>query len=142
MGVGRVVWKREPSQAAGERPSGMGVKFIKIDDSSRQLIDRVVAEKEGAGAAYAAEQDAGEGSVKAAATRPDLRSDPTEGSRRRKPGSLRPGEIRKETIIGIGASSPPPKVARRVDDRDGAAGRCSLSSSERAGRRGRSKRRR
>ena len=37
----------------------MGVKFIKIDDSSRQLIDRVVAEKEGAGAAYAGDEDDG-----------------------------------------------------------------------------------
>src|SRR3984957_180626 len=68
MGVGRVVWKREASQSAGDRPSGMGVKFIKIDDSSRQLIDRVVAEKEGAGAAYASDGD-DDGSVKAA-TRP------------------------------------------------------------------------
>ena len=34
-GVGRVVWKREPSQAAGERPAGMGVKFIKIDEPSK-----------------------------------------------------------------------------------------------------------
>ena len=41
-GVGRVVWKREPTQAAAERPAGMGVKFIKIDDVSRQTIDRLV----------------------------------------------------------------------------------------------------
>ena len=31
-GVGRVVWKRDTGQGTGERPSGMGVKFIKIDD--------------------------------------------------------------------------------------------------------------
>src|SRR5580704_17528756 len=69
MGVGRVVWKREPSQAAGDRPAGMGVKFIKIDDSSRQLIDRVVAEKAGAGAAYATENEAGDAAI-ASASRP------------------------------------------------------------------------
>ncbi len=44
-GVGRVVWKREPPQASGERPAGMGVKFIKLDGQSRELIDRVVAER-------------------------------------------------------------------------------------------------
>jgi uncharacterized protein (TIGR02266 family) len=33
-GVGRVVWKREAPQANGDLPSGMGVKFIKIDDKS------------------------------------------------------------------------------------------------------------
>ncbi|MFO0671742.1 MAG: TIGR02266 family protein [Polyangiaceae bacterium] len=52
-GVGRVVWKREPSQAAGERPAGMGVKFIKIDDRSRALIERLVTTKSDAGAAFA-----------------------------------------------------------------------------------------
>ncbi|MCA9591597.1 MAG: TIGR02266 family protein, partial [Myxococcales bacterium] len=51
-GVGRVVWKREPTQSAPERPAGMGVKFIKVDDSSRVVIDRLVAEKADAGAAY------------------------------------------------------------------------------------------
>src|SRR5262249_21074856 len=31
-GVGRVVWKRDPPDAGDQRPAGMGVKFIKIDD--------------------------------------------------------------------------------------------------------------
>lgn len=53
-GVGRVVWKRD--RAAGpERPSGMGVKFIKIDDASRSLIEDLVGRKSGAGANYEAE---------------------------------------------------------------------------------------
>src|SRR6476619_382440 len=51
-GVGRVVWKREAGQAAGERPAGMGVKCSKIDDASRTLIDRVVLEKSDAGREY------------------------------------------------------------------------------------------
>src|SRR6476619_6908428 len=49
QGVGRVVWKREAS--AGEEPAGMGVKFIKLDDDSKQIIDRLVGsrgEKDGA----------------------------------------------------------------------------------------------
>jgi uncharacterized protein (TIGR02266 family) len=48
-GVGRVVWKREPPQATAERPAGMGVKFIKLDGQSRELIDRIVAERKGDG---------------------------------------------------------------------------------------------
>ena len=51
-GVGRVVWKREPTQAGADRPAGMGVKFIKIDDASRQVIDRVVQENADAGRAF------------------------------------------------------------------------------------------
>jgi uncharacterized protein (TIGR02266 family) len=56
-GVGRVVWKREAGSAAAERPAGMGVKFIKIDESSRQVIDRVVAEKSDAGSAFQSESE-------------------------------------------------------------------------------------
>ena len=40
-GVGRVVWKRETAQSNSEQPAGMGVKFIKIDDPSRAIIDRL-----------------------------------------------------------------------------------------------------
>ncbi|MEO7097172.1 MAG: TIGR02266 family protein, partial [Polyangiales bacterium] len=55
-GVGRVVWKREPTQSGAEKPAGMGVKFIKIDDSSRAIIDRLIAQKADAGSAYTSEQ--------------------------------------------------------------------------------------
>lgn len=51
-GVGRVVWKRDPAQVAEGRPSGMGVKFIKIDEPSRVLIDEVVNKAPGAGASF------------------------------------------------------------------------------------------
>ena len=54
-GVGRVVWKREPTQAGADKPAGMGVKFIKIDDASRAVIDRLIAQKSDAGGAYDAE---------------------------------------------------------------------------------------
>ena len=53
-GVGRVVWKREPTLAGADKPAGMGVKFIKIDDSSRTVIDRLVTQKADAGSAYEA----------------------------------------------------------------------------------------
>src|SRR5262245_3527580 len=41
-GVGRVVWKRDAADSNDERPSGMGVKFIKIDDKSRAMIAKLV----------------------------------------------------------------------------------------------------
>ena len=47
-GVGRVVWKRETAQATSDNPSGMGVKFIKIDDKSKALIAKLV-EAQGTG---------------------------------------------------------------------------------------------
>lgn len=50
-GVGRVVWKREPTSAGPDKPAGMGVKFIKIDDASRAVIERLT-QHEGAGSAY------------------------------------------------------------------------------------------
>jgi uncharacterized protein (TIGR02266 family) len=51
-GVGRVVWKRETAQSNSEQPAGMGVKFIKIDDPSRAIIDRLVDTKGGGRGAY------------------------------------------------------------------------------------------
>src|SRR3954453_13863273 len=48
-GVGRVVWKRGPGQGSGDRPAGMGVKFIKIDDPSKMFIDRLVTTRSDAG---------------------------------------------------------------------------------------------
>src|SRR5262245_58837172 len=54
QGVGRVVWKRESDTAERERPNGMGVKFIKIDDASRKIIDQLVSTRADAGSAYEA----------------------------------------------------------------------------------------
>src|SRR5262245_16932542 len=53
-GVGRVVWKRESSEATGESPAGMGVKFIKIDDKSKALIQRLVEAQGGGTSAFEA----------------------------------------------------------------------------------------
>src|SRR6516225_7186033 len=55
-GVGRVVWKREASASSGtDRPAGMGVKFIKVDDSSKTVIDKLVSTKSDAGRAFESE---------------------------------------------------------------------------------------
>ncbi len=45
QGVGRVVWKRETTDSDAERPCGMGVKFIKIDEESRGVIERLVSSR-------------------------------------------------------------------------------------------------
>ena len=51
-GVGRIVWKRDAGVSDGEHPAGMGVKFIKIDDPSKAVIDRLVNSKSDAGRAF------------------------------------------------------------------------------------------
>jgi len=55
QGVGRVVWKREGDQAAENAPAGMGIKFIKIDEASHAVIERLV-ENRGHGGPSAFEQ--------------------------------------------------------------------------------------
>src|SRR5262245_62909501 len=52
QGVGRVVWKRESGEVQDGAPAGMGVKFIKIDDASRSVIDQLVTRSGGAISAF------------------------------------------------------------------------------------------
>src|SRR3954462_11467525 len=54
QGVGRVVWKRDGETTGDTRPAGMGVKFIKIDDASRKVIDALVESRGDASSAYEA----------------------------------------------------------------------------------------
>jgi uncharacterized protein (TIGR02266 family) len=98
QGVGRVVWKRESETSDKERPSGMGVKFIKIDDPSRKTIDQLVDSRGDTSAAYeAGGGDSGGKTVPsvtpAAAMTPAMpQSD-----------SGKPPVVRKATMIGLGA---------------------------------------
>jgi uncharacterized protein (TIGR02266 family) len=57
QGVGRVVWKREGDQAGDDAPAGMGIKFIKIDEASHAVIERLV-ENRGHGGPSAFDQSA------------------------------------------------------------------------------------
>ncbi|MDB4971816.1 MAG: TolA protein [Myxococcaceae bacterium] len=41
-GVGRVVWTRIEEDALAEAPAGMGIKFIKMDNESRAMVERIV----------------------------------------------------------------------------------------------------
>jgi uncharacterized protein (TIGR02266 family) len=47
QGVGRVVWRRESDDASEAHPAGMGVKFIKIDDDSKDVIDQLITARMG-----------------------------------------------------------------------------------------------
>jgi uncharacterized protein (TIGR02266 family) len=89
-GVGRVVWKRDAGQANGERPAGMGVKFIKIDDPSKAVIDKLVNTKADAGKAFESEAE-GTGSSEPPAL-PALPPPPPPGPPRIPPG--------KSTLLG------------------------------------------
>jgi uncharacterized protein (TIGR02266 family) len=123
VGVGRVVWKRDASASDSERPAGMGVKFIKIDDASRTLIEELIARKSGAGANYEAEGKVSSGSVKpgSLSTRPAFSPAPPTTSPRLPSAKL--------TIAGMPPTVPPPPneaaaniAASRRPDADAAAG--------------------
>ncbi len=44
-GVGRVVWRRDESEADADNPSGMGIKFIKMDSESRAVVQRIAEDR-------------------------------------------------------------------------------------------------
>jgi uncharacterized protein (TIGR02266 family) len=44
-GVGRVVWRREGTEADPQNPPGMGIKFIKMDPESRSVVQRIAEER-------------------------------------------------------------------------------------------------
>jgi len=60
-GVGRVVWKRDTPHDSADQPAGMGVKFIKVDDASRVVIDRLASSRADAGKAFESETASGSG---------------------------------------------------------------------------------
>jgi uncharacterized protein (TIGR02266 family) len=91
MGVGRVVWKRDTTQGTGDRPAGMGVKFIKVDDPSKSVIDKLVNTRSDAGRAYESEAEAT--APPAEAGRPAARA--------------AAGRIGKSTMLGVGSLPQP-----------------------------------
>src|SRR5688572_32910609 len=97
QGVGRVVWKRESETGDKERPSGMGVKFIKIDDASRKTIDQLVNSRGDAAAAYEAGGGDGGGKTDPAAT-PACAMTPAVPEAAGKPAAPR-----KAAMIGLGS---------------------------------------
>jgi uncharacterized protein (TIGR02266 family) len=92
MGVGRVVWKRDNVQGTGDRPAGMGVKFIKIDDPSKGVIDKLVNSRADAGQAYESESESPQSEVPAPAAAA-------------KPAAQANRNVGKSTMLGVGAVS-------------------------------------
>jgi uncharacterized protein (TIGR02266 family) len=94
-GVGRVVWKRDTAQGTSDRPAGMGVKFIKIDEPSKTVIDRLVNSRSDAGRSYESESETGH-----------AESTPAPAAAAARPASNRPAANRvgKSTMLGIGAA--------------------------------------
>src|SRR6187399_1778379 len=93
QGVGRVVWKRESGEVHDGAPAGMGVKFIKIDDMSRGVIDQLVTRSGGAISAF----ERGGTGEPATATPLATAAAPKATS-----GAPAPA-VRKATMIGLGA---------------------------------------
>jgi uncharacterized protein (TIGR02266 family) len=120
QGVGRVVWKRDGETHGDVRPAGMGVKFIKIDDASRKVIDALVESRGDAGSAYEAgggdggnQQQPSQSSTTAPAIAPGAMSTkaPAVGD------APKPPNLRKSTMIGLGSMTPAnrPAVATTPD---------------------------
>ena len=68
-GVGRIVWKRDAGASTGDRPAGMGVKFIKIDEPSKVVIDRLMNTRVDAGKAFEANDEIAAAAPEGAAAR-------------------------------------------------------------------------
>jgi uncharacterized protein (TIGR02266 family) len=99
-GVGRVVWKRDAGSANGERPAGMGVKFIKIDEPSKSVIDRLVNTKSDAGKAFESEQEMPAALVDA----PVAKITPAAATAKLTPPAAAAANtpVRKATMMGLG----------------------------------------
>jgi len=95
QGVGRVVWKREAGEVHDGAPAGMGVKFIKIDDASRGVIDQLVTRSGGALSAF----ERGGGGNDAAVATPIAAPVAAKPAAAATPAPA----VRKATMIGLGA---------------------------------------
>lgn len=70
QGVGRVVWRRESDDASADHPAGMGVKFIKLDTESKDVIDQLVTARMGDISAFDEVEPASDGALSALAQAP------------------------------------------------------------------------
>src|SRR5688500_1748763 len=119
QGVGRVVWKRDPSEAPDPQPPGMGVKFIKIDEASRAVIDQLVNKAGGVPTAFDRGSDGGVAAAPAAASSAAAPSAAAHSAPAApKASAAEPAKPpRKGTMIGLGAvSTEPAKLTPGVPD--------------------------
>jgi uncharacterized protein (TIGR02266 family) len=76
-GVGRVAWRREKS-VGPNKPAGMGVKFIRIDDTSVHLIEQAVSRHSNADSQF--EEGAREQGITLSQPPPNLRAQASSSS--------------------------------------------------------------
>ncbi len=101
QGVGRVVWKRDVPNGKTE-PAGMGIKFIKLDDASRAVIERLVASRgDDTVSAYDRSPDAQAGSMFSNFGDPGSSEDPT---------VIRP----RDEVLAVAPSSAPAGEASKT----------------------------
>lgn len=101
QGVGRVVWKRDVSNGKTE-PAGMGIKFIKLDDASRAVIERLVASRgDDTVSAYDRSPDAQGGNMFSSFGDPGSSEDPT---------VIRP----RDEVLAVAPSSAPAGEASKT----------------------------
>ncbi len=99
-GVGRVVWKRDAGETGTESPAGMGVKFIKIDDKSKGLIQRLVeSQPEGTASAFEAGKDGSGASSDDVASDDATKKIETPGAA----GAVKAPQKRASTMLGLGS---------------------------------------
>lgn len=102
MGVGRVTWKRD-TDLGPDKPAGMGVKFIKLDPTSTELIGNLVAARSGAEAGF--EEGARESGVTVSSPPPSV--EPTGPSDPDKSVIAHTADILRSALDGARASSKP-----------------------------------
>jgi uncharacterized protein (TIGR02266 family) len=110
QGVGRVVWRRE-DDSGDDAPSGMGIKFIKLDENSRGNLERIIEGQPTGGVSTGEEPDV--------ETVEDTGEEPEKGVAPIAP--VRPQSVprsAKRTMIGMGMGPTPsaPKAAPEKEE--------------------------
>ena len=105
-GVGRVAWRRLEEQARTDLPAGMGIKFIKLDEQSRAVIDRIEA-RHGAGSRFD-QTDAAEFAPPISSLPPGTQLSPPQSPPPAAPHSVAPGARPTPLVPGSvrGGASP------------------------------------
>ena len=116
MGVSRVVWRPDTTQGQTTDLRVMGSRFIKVDDPSKSVIDKLVNTRSDAGRAYESEAEATAPPAEAGRpAAPDRsRLDRKIDHARRPTYCLRPGRVLRLPARPPGAPSSPPRPTMTV----------------------------
>jgi len=105
-GVGRVVWRRATiGEGTTDRPVGIGVQFLRVDKSSRIVIDQLLAARPDAGRRYEAEAEAAP-ALPDTASGPELPALPATVRAQTVAGARPRAAWHKATLTGVGSATP------------------------------------